>query len=218
MRYIDLETWPRREHFQLFSTMDYPHFSLCANVDITAFYPAVKQRGLSFTVATLYVVARAANAIPEFRYRIRAGQVVEHPIVHPSTTMQTGEDLFSFCTFDYAEDFQLFAARAAAQIARLKVAPTIHDESGRDDLLLTTSMPWVSFTSMVHPIHLHPADSFPRIAWGKFFRDGQSLKMPLGVQAHHALVDGIHVGRLYERVQEYLHRPELCLEKAGTEA
>jgi len=71
MRHINLETWPRREHFSFFNAWDYPHFSLCANVDLTAFYPVVKQRGISFNVATVYVLARAANAIPEFRYRIR---------------------------------------------------------------------------------------------------------------------------------------------------
>ena len=74
MRVIDLETWPRREHFGVFNAFDYPHFSMCTNVDATSFYPAVKQRGISLTVAIVYVLARAANAIPEFRYRIRAGE------------------------------------------------------------------------------------------------------------------------------------------------
>jgi len=68
MHQIDIQTWPRREHFKVFSAFDHPHFSLCANVDLTAFYPVVKQRGISFTVATVYILARAANAIPEFRY------------------------------------------------------------------------------------------------------------------------------------------------------
>jgi chloramphenicol O-acetyltransferase type A len=104
MRHINLETWPRREHFRFLSALDYPHFSLCANVDLTAFYPVVKQRGISFTVATVYILARAANAIPEFRYRIRAGEVVEHEIVHPSTAILTNDDLFSFCTIDYSFD------------------------------------------------------------------------------------------------------------------
>jgi len=102
MRYIDLETWPRRDHFRFFSGLGYPHFSLCANVDITAFYPFVKQHGLSFTVATVYVIARAANAVPEFRYRIREKAVVEHEVVHPSTTILISDDVFSFCTIEYA--------------------------------------------------------------------------------------------------------------------
>ena len=211
MRQIDIQTWPRREHFEVFSTYDYPHFSLCANVDLTAFYPFVKQRGISFTVATVYVLARAANAIPEFRYRIRDGKVVEHEIVHPSGTILTGDDLFSFCTFDYIENFSKFAAKAAERIAYVKDDPTLEDGPGQDDLLYMTAIPWVSFTSFMHPLHLHPADSVPRFAWGKFFEEGEYIKMPLSVQGHHALMDGIHVGKFYAEVQSYFQQPGIVL-------
>ena len=212
MRTINLNTWPRREHFRVFNALDYPHFNLCVNMDITAFYPAVKERGISLTVATVFVLARAANAIPEFRYRIRGGEVVEHEIAHPSITILTTGDLFSFCTIEYTEDFSIFAKRTAEQRAYLREHATLEDEPGRDDLLFMTGIPWVSFTSFVHPIHLYPVDSVPRFAWGKFFEEGSKfLKMPLSVQVHHALMDGIHVGRFYGKVQEYLHQPEAVL-------
>jgi chloramphenicol O-acetyltransferase type A len=214
MRKIDIETWPRREHFKVFSVWDYPHFNMCANVDLTTFYPAAKQSGSSFTVALVYVLARAANAIPEFRYRIRPGEVVEHEIVHPAGTILVDGDLFTFCTFDYAEEFSEFAARAEERIAYVQEHPTLEGEPGRDDLLFMTAIPWVSFTSFMHPLHLHPVDSVPRFAWGKFFEEGEFLKMPLNVQAHHALMDGLHMGRFYAEVQDYLHYPVSVLGEA----
>jgi catechol 2,3-dioxygenase-like lactoylglutathione lyase family enzyme len=61
------------------------------------------------------------------------------------------------------------------------------------------------------PLQLHPADSIPRFAWGKRFEDGNYLKMPLSVQGHHALMDGIHMGEFYAEVQGYLHQPEVGL-------
>jgi len=160
------------------------------------------------------VLSRAANAIPEFRYRIRAGAVVEHEIVHPSITLLTGEDLFSFCTMDYVEDFSEFAARAAEKMAFVKAHPTLKDEPRRDDFLFMTALPWVSFTSFRHPMQLHPADCVPRFAWGKFFDDGKLLKMPLDVQGHHALMDGIHMGRFYAEVQDCLDHPGFVLGEA----
>jgi chloramphenicol O-acetyltransferase type A len=211
MRTIDIETWSRREHFQFLSTFDLPHFGMCANVDLTTFYPAVKQWGTSITVAIVYVLARAANTIPEFRQRIRGGAVVEHEVVHPSWTVLRDADLFTFCAVEYTEDFSLFAARAAEQMAYMKEHPTLEDEPGRDDLLFMTAIPWVSFTSFLHPLHLHPVDSVPRLAWGKFFTEGASLKMPLGVQVHHALMDGIHAGRFYGEVEGLLREPDLVL-------
>lgn len=211
MRTIDMQTYPRREHFNVFSPFDHPHFNMCANVDLTTFIPAAKRHGFSFTVALVYVLTRAANAIPEFRQRIREGKVIEHEIVHPSGTILVDEDRFSFCTFTYHEDFSEFAPQAAEMIAQVKQNLTLKDEPGRDDLLFMTAIPWVSFTSFMHPLHLDPPDSVPRFAWGKFFEDGEHLKMPLSVQGHHALMDGIHVGRYYAQVQDYFDHPGAVL-------
>jgi len=214
MRQINLETWSRREHFELFNAYDHPHFDITANVDLTAFYPVVQERGISFSVAMVYVISRASNAIAEFRYRIRGREVVEHEVVHPGTTILTGEDLFSFCFFNYVENFTEFAASAVERIAYVQEHPTLEFDPGKDDMLYTTAIPWVSFTSFMHPMHLQPADSVPRFAWGKFFEDGEFLKMPLNVQAHHALMDGIHMGRFYEKVQDYLNNPGFVLGEA----
>jgi chloramphenicol O-acetyltransferase type A len=213
MRTIDMQTWSRREHFELFSTYGYPHFGMCANVDLTAFHPVVKQRGYSLTVAIVYVITRASNAIPEFRYRIREGKVIEHEIVHPGFTFLVEEDVFSFCFADYVEDFSAFAAKAAEKIAFVKEHPWVH-EVPQDDVLYMTAIPWVSFTSFLHPMQLQPADSIPRFVWGKFFEEGELLKMPLGVQGHHALMDGAHAGKFYAEVQDYLHHPDFVLGEA----
>ena len=73
---------------------------------------------------------------------------------------------------------------------------------------------WVSFTSFMHALDLASVDSVPRFAWGKFFEEGALLKMPLSVQVHHALMDGIHVGRFYAKVQDYLYEPDSILGEA----
>lgn len=211
MRYLDMQTWSRRNHFRLFSTFNHPHFSMCVNVDMTAFYPFVKRNGYSFTVCMVHVIARTANAIPEFRYRIRGDQVVEHEIVNPSFTILTDKDLFSFCDIEYVEDFSEFASRAAKNISYVKAHPDLEIKPESDDVLYMTSIPWVSFTSFNHPMQLHPADSVPRFAWGKCFKENDTLKMPLDVQGHHAIMDGIHMGRFYEKIQDYLHHPEVVL-------
>jgi chloramphenicol O-acetyltransferase type A len=96
------------------------------------------------------------------------------------------------------------------RIAQTKGQPSLQDAPGADDLLYMTAIPWVSFTSFMHPLNL-PADSIPRFAWGRFFADGSVLKMPLSVQGHHAVMDGLHMGRFYDAVQRYLDRPDTLL-------
>ena len=108
MRHINMDTWQRQEHFKVYSNWDYPHFNMCANMDLTTFNPFIKQHDISFNVAITYIVSRVANDIPEFRYRIREGKVIEHGIVHPSTTILTDQDLFTYCHLDYIENFSIF--------------------------------------------------------------------------------------------------------------
>jgi len=208
MRVIDLSTWPRRHHFAFFNTVTYPHFNLCVNVDVTVLRALIKARDISFTVALVYLLTRAANGIPEFRCRIRDAQVVEHDVVHPSMTVLTQDEVFSFCTMPYDDHFPTFATHAAAAIARAEAGVILEDGPGQDDLLFMTALPWVSFTGLQHPIHMDPVDSVPRIAWGKFASAGERLQMPLSVQAHHGLMDGLHVGRYFEQLQAYLDHPE----------
>jgi chloramphenicol O-acetyltransferase type A len=211
MQLIDVESWARREQYELYRQFDQPHFNMCADVDLTAFYAALKGRAIGFTIGVLYVLARAANDIPAFRCRMRGKDVVEHETVHPSTTVLTGEGSFSFCTLVYAASFSAFAPSATQAMGAAKQQTTLTDGLDRDDVLFTTSIPWVSFTSFAHPTHLHPPDSIPRMAWGKRFEDAGRLKMPLSVQGHHAMMDGFHMGQYYERVQSYLIRPEETL-------
>lgn len=215
MRVVDVEDWARRKQYELYRQFDQPHFNMCANVDLTAFHPALKERGIAFTIGVLYVLARTANEIPAFRYRMRGEDVVEHETVHPSTTVLTSEGLFSFCSLEYTASFLAFAPGAARAIALAKQQTELADGLDRDDVLFTTSIPWVSFTSFAHPTHLHPPDSIPRLAWGKRFDDGGRLKMPLSVQGHHAMMDGLHMGQYYERVQTYLSQPGETLGTGG---
>ena len=81
MHIIDMDTWPRKDHFNLFRTFNHPHFSMCANVDISKTLPYIKEQKHSFTIAIAYLIGRTANAIQEFRLRIRGDQVIEQEVV-----------------------------------------------------------------------------------------------------------------------------------------
>jgi chloramphenicol O-acetyltransferase type A len=207
VREIDPETWARREHFERFRAFGRPHFSICAEVDLTAVVPEVRRRKISLNTLIIYVVARAANDVPELRQRIRGDRVVEHEVVHPASTVMAGEDLFTFAFFEFDLDFDAFATEVARATARAQEHPSLDDPPDRDDLLFMTAIPWVAFTSFEHPMTKDPDDSIPRLAWGRC-RDSEGRHtMPLNLQIHHALGDGLHAGRFYERAAGYFGDP-----------
>ncbi|MBF0442740.1 MAG: chloramphenicol acetyltransferase [Oligoflexales bacterium] len=207
MRYIDIEHWNRREHFKRFYNMDFPHYNICSNVKIGKFYRYLKDNDLSFTVSMVFLASMAANGIEEFRSRIRDGRVVVHESVDPSFTVLTDDQTFTFCTLPYNSSFLEFHEAGRTRIEFFKTNPNVEDEPGRDDFLFMTGLPWISFTGNTHPIHFRRDDSIPRIAWGKMIEEYGDLKLPFSVQVNHALIDGFHLGKYFEKVQEILDSP-----------
>ena len=207
---IGLASWPRREHYDFFRAYGLPYFSITTEIDITRLRQDLKTRKESFTVGLVYVVARAANAIPEFKQRIREGPV-EYRAVHPGLTVLSEGGLFRFCYLKYVEDFCEFATEATEKIDLARRATLLGANPHRDDCLYMSSLPWFSLTGMVHPQPLDPLDSVPRLAWGRFRRRNDRVILPLNVQAHHALIDGRHVARLITQLEELIERSESIL-------
>jgi len=203
-KHIDIETWPRRESYELFRKFGFPYFSITANVDVTALRAAAKEKKTSFTIGLVYVLSRTANAIPAFKQRMEGNGVVEYGVVHPSITILADDDQFRFCSLHYVEEFAEFAAGAKEGIEQARTANSVWPEPDRDDSLFMTSLPWIAFTAMVHPAPLDPPDSVPRFAWGKYEECDGRVLMPLNVQVHHALLDGVHVGKYFMLVQDLL--------------
>lgn len=47
-----------------------------------------------------------------------------------------------------------------------------------------------------------PADSNVRLTWGRYETKDGRTSLPVTVLAHHALVDGIHLGKFYQELEK----------------
>ena len=217
-REIERCDWPREAAFRLYQSYDCPYFAMTANVDVTELRRCLKSRQISFTVGLAYVLARAANGVPEMRQRIRGARIIEHAIVHPSITVLRADQTFSFCELPFQADLLLFRTQAESAMDYVKRhdAPCLEDRPERDDYLFLTGIPWVSFTAFQHPVSCSGDDAVPRIAWGKFFEQGGRLLLPVNIQVHHGLADGVHVGGFYEALEMLIADPEAWVD--GSEA
>ncbi len=153
----------------------------------------------------IHAVTTVVNDTEDFRYRIRDGKVLLHKKIHPSfTDMEPGDDLFKMVTIDLKDDIFEFEKIAKETSAKQKDFLRIDKLIGRDDLIYITCIPWISFTHISHTITVNKNDAVPRISWGKYFKEGDKVLLPFSVQVHHALMDGMHVGRYAEKLQKYL--------------
>lgn len=198
MRKIDLETYPRRSHFEFFKSMAYPYVGFTANMDVTKLLEAARELGGSGFAACLYAAARAANAVPELRQRIVDDEILEYDHCDTAHTVALTDHTFVNCRTDCRRDFAAFLPYVKQrQEAVAQGHGFVSTQDDETDLIFLSCVPWIAFTQVIQPTPI-PADCNPRIVFGKFIRDGEQVKMPLAIQANHALVDGYHLGQFYE--------------------
>ena len=207
-RYIDLEAWKRREHFFLFRDYDRPHFSITAAVDVSACYAASRGgEGPSFTLAMLFAAMSAANAVEAFRLRLREDGVWCHDAVGIGCTVLRPDRTFGFAYFAHETSFARFAAEGEREMERARAGTMLGDEREADDATLhATVLPWIRFTSFTNAMRRE--DSVPKLTFGKRHAEGDAWYVPVCVEVHHALVDGLDVGEFFERLQDLLARPQ----------
>jgi chloramphenicol O-acetyltransferase type A len=198
MKVIGKETWARRSQYMFFRNLAQPHFSVTSNVDVTPLISKIRLKELSAFNACLFSLMSAANAVPEMRLRFRGDTVVEHETVHASTTMPIEDDNFAFCGIEFAPDWSEFNRRCQKELARAKSQAELKEHiEDSDEWIFLSCLPWLRFTALSNPNN-GPDDCIPRISWGKFFEQNSVWLMPVSVQVHHALVDGVHMGRFFQ--------------------
>ena len=201
-RIIDLETFPRRSHYEFFKSYAYPYMGITANVDVTNLIAAAKRRGGSPFLAILWTAAIAANSVPELRQRIVDDKIVEYDHCNTAHTVALSDGTFVNCQTDCRRSFDEFLVYGRERQEEAKQRHGfVQPGDDETELIFVSCTPWVSFTQVIQPTPI-PADSNVRIVFGKFFEQNGRKLMPLNIQANHALVDGLHVGQFYQRFQE----------------
>lgn len=195
---IDKERWPRRAHYDFFSPMSDPFYTLTFPVDVTNLRRYVRARGISFYYAMVYAVTKAMDGVEAFRYKIRGEEIVYHDRLVPSfTDLRPGEELFYIVTLEAGDDMADFCRRAR-EASR---SQTVFLDSARwalDEQIFFTCLPWFPVTALTNEKDLNPEDSVPRVSWGKYQEREGRLELLISLELNHRLVDGVHVGKFYE--------------------
>lgn len=207
-RDIPLESWPRRAALAHFRAMAHPAFSVTVPVDVTGLRERAARHGATPWLAYHHAALEAANGIDAMHQTLTADGVREFAVIHASTTVLRDDGSFGFLTLPREPSLAAFAARAKPGIVRVRQASGdlfAADEPGdvrEETLVHMTALPWLAFSAFTHA--RGTGDDRPKVAFGRFKEEGGRLLMPVAVDVHHALCDGVHVGRFFERLQANL--------------
>ncbi|MCL2622895.1 MAG: CatA-like O-acetyltransferase [Planctomycetaceae bacterium] len=201
---INLETWNRAEHYNLFRKYDVPFWSVSTNLDVTHAYRWCKEHGRSFSTAYHWASAKAINEIDALKMRIENNLPVLFDTVHVSTTIARPDGTFGFSFTPFDADFESFHEALKIETQRVKAETGLKSPYSGIDILYYTVLRKVKFTMLEHAHGLGDGAAIPFLAFGESFEENGRLLLPHSLRIHHSLVDGQHVGLYYERLEEIL--------------
>ncbi|UOE39364.1 chloramphenicol acetyltransferase [Chryseobacterium oryzae] len=207
MKIIDIEKWNRKEHFEFFSSMKSPYFGFTTEVDCTVAFNLAKENNHSFFAVYLYKSMAAIHTIEELKLRIVDDKLIVFDEVHVGSTIGREDGTFGFSFFEYSPDFTIFNENLQNEIQRVQNSSGLGISN--DILPLNhirhTTIPWNTFTNVLHPTNFDPKECIPKITFGKFSIKNNRKMMPVSIEAHHGLADGIHLAKYFEEFQIQLN-------------
>jgi chloramphenicol O-acetyltransferase type A len=205
---LDIEKWPRKEHFHFFRQFEEPFFGATIEIDCTRAYENSKKLDSSFFIYYLHKTLVAVNTIESFRYRISDDKIYINDRIDASATIGRPDGTFGFSSIEYHPDFTIFTATAKAEIERVQNTPGLFTRAfDTDNVIHFSAIPWLNFTSLSHARSYTFPDSCPKISFGKMstHEDGKRT-LPMSVHVHHGLMDGLHLGQFVDCFQDLMNQ------------
>jgi chloramphenicol O-acetyltransferase type A len=201
---IDMDTWSRKPYFDHYLHNVRCTFSMTANIDITRLLPELKSNGFKLFPALIHMLTTVVNRHTELRMGYDSdGYVGYWESMFPSYTIFHEDDkTFSSIWTAHHEDFHVFNERYLADLAAFGEIKQFTPKSNEPPYTFPIScVPWVSFTGFNLNIYNEGTYLSPIFTIGKYFRQADSILLPLAVQMHHAVCDGYHASLLVQEMQ-----------------
>lgn len=197
MEKIDRNSWKRKEIYELFSKVDYPFYSVTLPIDITNAKRVAREEKISLYYLMIWLCTKAINSVPDFRLRIRGGELYRLDETNPSLTDSCeDEDLFKIVTVKWEKDYRSFCQKTK-ETSRAQTCFLDESKEG-DDLIYFSTTPWFDFTALTNEHSFNKDDFIPRLTWGKYYEENGKLMVHLSIEVNHRVIDGKHIAAFKE--------------------
>lgn len=192
MKEIDLQTWPRKPHFDFFRTFQDPFFDVAARLDVSDLIRRTRAQHLRFYPTFMHAVMTAVNQTPALRLRFRGDRLFDVERCDCSFTIMGDNGLFNYAEAAFHPDLDRFTDAVDIATDAIKSLTTLNLRAdGAANFVYVTSIPWTDILSLSHPFPGDPDDCVPRIAWGKIVEADDRFECTVQLTVHHALADGV---------------------------
>ncbi len=203
---IELQSWPRGQMFYYFSKMAPTGYSITVSVDVTELRRIIKEAGLKFFPAYLWLVTKNLNCQTEFKVAEQDGILGFYDTLTPLyASFHEDDHTFSLMWTEYTDRFsQFYQAYLENQerfghvhgvLCQPQTPPPVNAYT-------VSSIPWINFTHFAVHSYENKPYYFPSVEAGKFMEQDDRILMPLSITCHHATTDGYHVKQFLDSLQD----------------
>ena len=203
--------------FCYYSQMAPTGYSVTVRLDVTRTRAALRDRGLKFFPAYVYLATRAVGTRPELRVALQDGVLGRWEQLTPAYPCLHRENgTTSLLWSAYHPDFAAFYCGMEADRAQYGADPGLLTRKGPPppNAYVVSCIPWFSFESF--SLHNHGLRDYyvPSLEAGGFDEGPDGVRMPLSVTAHHATTEGWRLKLFFEELQRLLDTPSDWLGEA----
>lgn len=203
---INKEEWKRKEHFAAYQGSVKCGFSLTVKLDISSLIPFIKERNYKFYPVMIYLLSEAVNQHPEFKMAMKEDELIVWDRVDPVyTVLHPDTETFSALSVPYTGELADFVKAYEQNAMYHQNDRSFLPKKAPENHFNISALPWINFDSF----NLNVADFTdyfaPSFTLGKYQTENNKTLMPLAIQVHHAVCDGIHVAKLINTLQELLY-------------
>lgn len=202
---VDMDTYPRKDHFMHYMHKENCTYSMAVDIDITALHQTASERGYKITPALTYATTKAVNSCEAMRCALDENDTLgiwnflnaSYPIFH------NDDKTFTYLTTPMEDDFASYYESVRRDIALHGDIHGVYASPPPANSFTVSAIPWARFTGFNFNFSPNDKRLAPTITWGQFYTAHNRVLLPISVQVHHATTDGWHVSEFLNILQQF---------------
>ena len=195
-----IDDFKRAEIFKHYDESDNPFLYLTTKIDVTNIVNFCKTHK-NFYATMGYIITKAVNDVDNFKYRINNGEFYYCDRIKSNYTQLINDEMIGFFDLpditDYDEYVKEFKKRVKILIDTKENVIT----EGLDCIWISCA-PWFQFSGIITPYRKEMP--IPQFIWDKFVGENGKYTIHLMIMSHHGFVDGLHIGKLIDKINYYI--------------
>ena len=203
-REVNPKDTSRASAYELWMDAPNPMVTFFKTLDVTNLIKISKRKHMKFNMLLDFCIGKAAASVKEF-YILPVGEkLIKYDRIAVNTIVKNKTGEVSSCDILYTEDLGKFNQDYLKYTAQ--VAETCQDRDlSSDSMVIGTSA--IIDTEIDGAVGMNSGIfNNPFIIWGRYRRKLFRYYLPISFQFHHTQMDGAHVGRFLENLQNEINR------------